>query len=200
MSQFFASGGQSIGVSASASASVSASGIFIPSNEYSGRISFRIDWLDLLVVQGTLKSLLQHRSSKASILWRSAFFTVQLSHPYMTTGKTTPRQALNHETTLVHPGMGDGLGWKSLEKSPVLPLSPRGGSHLRPLSLELPYLWTAPSDEQRREVGIACWGGGYWEKKGGDTTPTQFVLALYSLIYNQGRQLSRRFSVPNQQS
>ena len=59
-----------------------------PSNEYSGLISFRMDWLDLLVVQGTLKSLLQHHSSKASILQRSAFFIVQLSHPYMTTGKT----------------------------------------------------------------------------------------------------------------
>ena len=54
----------------------------------SGLISFRMDWLDLLAVQGTLKSLLQHHSSKASILWRSAFFMVQLSHPYMTTGKT----------------------------------------------------------------------------------------------------------------
>ena len=59
-----------------------------PSNEYSGLISFRIDWLDLLVVQRTLKSLLQHHSSKASILRHSAFFIVQLSHPYMTTGKT----------------------------------------------------------------------------------------------------------------
>ena len=59
-----------------------------PSNEYSGLISFRIDWLDLLAVHGTLKSLLQHHSSKASILRRSAFFRVQLSHPYMTTGKT----------------------------------------------------------------------------------------------------------------
>ena len=58
------------------------------SNENPRRISFRMDWLDLLAVQGTLKSLLQHHSSKASILWRSAFFTVQLSHPYMTTGKT----------------------------------------------------------------------------------------------------------------
>ena len=58
-----------------------------PSNEYSGLISFRMDWLDLLAVQGTLKSLLQHHSPKASILRRSAFFTVQLSHPYMTTGK-----------------------------------------------------------------------------------------------------------------
>ena len=60
-----------------------------PSNEYSGLISFRIDWVDLLAVQGTLKSLLQHHSSKASILQRSVFFIVQLSHPYMTTGKTT---------------------------------------------------------------------------------------------------------------
>ena len=59
-----------------------------PSNEYSGMISFRMDWLDLLAVQGTLKSLLQHHSSKASILWPSAFFIVQLSHPYLTTGKT----------------------------------------------------------------------------------------------------------------
>ena len=59
-----------------------------PSNEYSGLISFRMDCLDLLATQGTLKSLLQHHSSKASILWRSAFFIVQLSHPYMTTGKT----------------------------------------------------------------------------------------------------------------
>ena len=59
-----------------------------PSNEYSGLISFRTDWFDLLAVQGILKSLLQHHSSKASILWCSAFFTVQLSHPYMTTGKT----------------------------------------------------------------------------------------------------------------
>ena len=59
-----------------------------PSNEYSGLISFRIDWLGLLAVQGTLKSLLQHHSSKAPILRHSAFFIVQLSHPYMTTGKT----------------------------------------------------------------------------------------------------------------
>ena len=78
MSQFFTSGGQSIGFSFSIS----------PSNENSELIPFRMDWLDLLAVQGTLKSILQHYSSKASILWHSAFFTVQLSHPYMTTGKT----------------------------------------------------------------------------------------------------------------
>ena len=59
-----------------------------PSNENSGLIFFKIDWFDLLAVQGTLKSILQHHSSKASILWCSAFFMVQLSHPYMTTGKT----------------------------------------------------------------------------------------------------------------
>ena len=66
-----------------------------PSSEHPGLISFRMDWLDLLAEQGTLKSLLQHHSSKASILWGSAFLTVQLSHPYMTTGKTT---ALTRQT------------------------------------------------------------------------------------------------------
>ena len=78
MSQFFASGGQSIGASTSS----------LVLSEYSGLISFRMDWFDLLSVQGTLKSLLQHHSSKASILWPSAFFMVQLSKPYTTTGKT----------------------------------------------------------------------------------------------------------------
>ena len=66
-----------------------------PSNEYSGLTSFRMDWLDLLAVQGTLKSLLQHHSSKASVLWCSSFITVQLSHPYMTTGKTTALTSQN---------------------------------------------------------------------------------------------------------
>ena len=69
----------------------------IPSKEHPGLISFRMDWFDLLAVQGTLKSLLQHHSSKASILQRSAFFTVQLSHPYMSTGKTI---ALTRWTTV----------------------------------------------------------------------------------------------------
>ena len=79
MSQLFAWGGQSWSFSFSIS----------PSKEHPGLISFRMDWLDLPAVQGTLESLLQHHSSKASILWRTAFFIVQLSHPYMTTGKTT---------------------------------------------------------------------------------------------------------------
>ena len=78
MSQLFTSGGQSIGFIFNIS----------PSNEHPGLISFRMDWLDLLAVQGTLKSLLQHHSSKESVLRHSAFFTVQLSHPYRTTGKT----------------------------------------------------------------------------------------------------------------
>ena len=78
MSQLFASGGQSIGASAYIS----------PTNEHPGLISPRMDWLDLLAVQETLKSFLQHHSSKASILWHSAFFIVQLSHLYVTTGKT----------------------------------------------------------------------------------------------------------------
>ena len=78
MSQLFASSGQSIGFSFNIS----------PSNEHPGLISFRMDWLDLLAVQVTLKSLLQHHSSKASVFLRSALFIVQLSHPYMTTGKT----------------------------------------------------------------------------------------------------------------
>ena len=77
MCQFFASGGQSYW-----SFNIS------PSNEYSGLISFRMDWLALLAVQGTVKSLLQHHSSKASVLRHSAFFIIQLSYPYMTSGKT----------------------------------------------------------------------------------------------------------------
>ena len=77
MSQFFDSGGQSIGASASST-----------SNEYSEFISFRSDWLDSLAVQGIVKSLIQHHSLKESVLWGSAFFMVQLLHPYMTTRKT----------------------------------------------------------------------------------------------------------------
>ena len=86
MSQLFASGGQNIGVSAST---------ISPSNEHPGLISFRMDWLALLAVQATLKSLLQHHSSKASILQHSASFIVQLSHPYMTTRRTI---ALSRQT------------------------------------------------------------------------------------------------------
>ena len=71
-----------------------------PSNEHPGLISFRMDWLDLLAVQGTLKSILQHHSSKASIILCSAFFTVQLSHPYMTTGKTIALTRRTFDTLL----------------------------------------------------------------------------------------------------
>ena len=104
MSQFFTSGGQSIGVLASASVS--------PSNEYSGLISFRIDWLDLLAVQGTLKSLLQHHSSKPSILRHSVFFIVQLSNPPGFPGGSEVKvSACNAETWV------QSLGWEDpLEK------------------------------------------------------------------------------------
>ena len=98
MSWLLTSGGQSIGASASVS----------PSSEYSGLIFFRMDWFDLPAVQGTLKSLLQHNSLKASIIWRSAFFMGQLSHPYMTTGKTIAltRQTFEHPLALPFFGIG----------------------------------------------------------------------------------------------
>ena len=94
MNQFFTSSGQNIGASASAAS---------PSNEYSGLISFRMDWFDLLAVQGTLKSLLQHYSSKTSIFRCSAFFIVQLLHPYMTAGNIalTRRTFLGKVTSLL---------------------------------------------------------------------------------------------------
>ena len=112
MSQFFISGGQSIGVSASTSV--------LP--EYSGLISFRIDRLDLLAVQGTLKSLLQHHSSEASILWHSAFFILQLSHPYMTTGKTialTRQTSVGKITSLLF-NILSAAAAKSLQSCPTL--------------------------------------------------------------------------------
>ena len=108
MSQFFASRGQSIGASAS--------------NEYSELISFRIDWLDLLAVQGTLGSLLQHHCSKASILQYSAFFMVQLSHPYMITGKTI---ALTRWTSV---GKAMSLNFNMLSRFVIAFL--RRGKHL----------------------------------------------------------------------
>ena len=80
-----------------------------PVSEYSGLISFRMDWLDLLAVQGTLKSLLQHQSSKASILRHSAFFIVQLSHPYMTTGKTIALYQCMEKAMAPH---SSTLAWK----------------------------------------------------------------------------------------
>ena len=88
----------------------------VPSKEHPGLISFRMDWLALLAVQGTLKSLLQHHSSKASILWRSAFCIVQLSHPYMTTGKTI---ALTRRT--LHFSMVNGLSLPTKMQAPGRP-------------------------------------------------------------------------------
>ena len=95
----------------------------IPSKEIPGLISFRMDWLDLLAVQGTLKSLLQHHSSKASILRCSAFFTVQLSHPYMTTGKTialTRRTFVGKVMSLLLNMLSAAAAAKSLQSCPTL--------------------------------------------------------------------------------
>ena len=103
----------------------------IPSKEIPGLISFRMDWLDLLAVQGTLKSLLQHHSSKASILWHSAFFTVQLSHPYITTGKTIALTA--------------AAAAKSLQSCLTL-CDPIDSSH------QLPHPWDSPG----QDTGVGC--------------------------------------------
>src|SRR5574341_1282207 len=96
-----------------------------PSNEHPGLISFRMDWLDLLAVQGTLKSLLQHHSSKASILWHSAFFTVQLSYPYTTTGKTIAltRQIFVGKVMILHLNMLSRLVITFLPRSKRLLIS-----------------------------------------------------------------------------
>ena len=100
-----------------------------PSKEIQGLISFRMDWLDLLAVQGTLKSLLQHHSSKASIFWRSAFFTVQLSHPHTTTGKTIALTRRTLETPLASfPGLGDKLSWEEGPSWDLVPGLASGGA------------------------------------------------------------------------
>jgi len=110
----------------------------IPSKEHPGLISFRMDWLDLLVVQETLKSLLQHHSSKASILWHSAFSTVQLSHPYMTTGKTI---ALNRWTFV---GRVMSLLFNMLSKL-VITFLPRSKCILLSwLNHHLQWFWSPP--------------------------------------------------------
>ena len=109
-----------------------------PSNEHPGLISFRVDWLDLFAVQGTLKSPLQHHSIKASILWHSAFFIVQLSHPYMTTGKTI---ALTRRTFV---GKVASLLFNMLSRL-VIAFLPRS-KHLFILWLQLPsaVIWDPP--------------------------------------------------------
>ena len=104
-----------------------------PSNEHLGLISFRMDWLDLLAVQGTLMSLLQHHSSKASILWCSAFFIVQLSHPYMTTGKTITLTSVDHNK--LENSSRDGNN-KPLDLSPEKSVC-RSGSICMQVQLEL---------------------------------------------------------------
>ena len=129
-----------------------------PSNEYLGWISFRMDWLDLLAVQGTLKSLLQHHSSKASILLCSAFFIVQLSHPYMTTGKTLTL------TRWTFVGKVMSLPFNMLSRLVItfLPRSKRLLFHIlwvtvwKPLTQGLGYQEVRIT-EARWEVGIRCW-------------------------------------------
>ena len=108
-----------------------------PSKEYSGLISFSMDWLDRLAVQGTLKSLLQHRSSKASILWCSAFFIVQLSHPHMTTGKTI---ALTRRTFV---GKEMSLLFNMLSKL-VITFVPRSVFWFHGCSHHLQWFWSPP--------------------------------------------------------
>ena len=132
------------------------------SNEHPGLISFRMDWLDLLAVQGTLESLLQHHSSKASIIWRSAFFIVQLSHPYMTTGKTRAltRQTFVGKVMSLIFNMLSAAAAKSLQSCPTL-CDPIDGSHQAPPSLGfsrqehcsgLPF----PSPIRESEVAQSC--------------------------------------------
>ena len=133
MSQFFASGGQNIGVSASASV--------LLMNEYSGLISFRMDWLDILAVQGTRKSLLHHHSSKASILQCSAFFIVQLSHPYMTTGKTIASTRLVCWQSNVSAFLICYLGWSLLFFQGAHVFSFQGCSH------HLQWFWSPPKNK-----------------------------------------------------
>ena len=137
MSQLFTSGGQRIGVSFNIS----------PSNEYSGLISFRIDWLDLLAIQGTLKSLLQHHSSKASILRCSAFFIVQLSHPYMTTGSLRP--TLTSKELSVSLSLITAYACSLL--SVIFPQEPSGTSFMiNSLSPTTMSQWVSPSPLQAK--------------------------------------------------
>ena len=117
--------------------------IISPSNEYSGLISFRMDWLDILAVQGTLKSLLQHHSSEASILQCSAFFIVQLSHPYMTTGKTialTRRTFVGKVMSLLFNMLSRLVITKETKKPHLL------GQKTNPKFLPFPWVFVACND------------------------------------------------------
>ena len=144
-SQFFTSGSQRVGDSASASALV------LPTN-IQDWFSFRIDWFDILAVQGTLKSLLQHHSSKASILCCPVFFMVLLSHPYMTSGKTI---ALTRQTFVSTLSLPLALPNVSLIR-PLIPSSKHqsSSSHLNPVSSKRPQFLT-PS--HWRDLFLCCW-------------------------------------------
>ena len=135
-----------------------------PSNDYSGLISFWFDWLDLLVIQGTLRSLLQHHSSKASVLWHSAFFIVQLSHPYTTTGKTI---ALTRRT-FVGKVMSVLLNMLSRLVITFLPRS----KHLLISWFQSPSAVIAPSAVQFPYLEILNWD----KYEGTSLTPWRFIL------------------------
>ena len=135
-----------------------------PSNEYSGLISFRMDWFDLLLIQGTLRSLLQHHSSKASVLWHSAFFIVQLSHPYTTTGKTI---ALTRRT-FVGKVMSVLLNMLSRLVITFLPRS----KHLLISWFQSPSAVIAPSAVQFPYLEILNWD----KYEGTSLTPWRFIL------------------------
>ena len=161
-----------------------------PSSEYSGLISFSIDWLDLLAVQGTLKSLLQHHSSKASILWHSAFFIVQLPHTYMTTGKTIAltRQAFVGKVMSLLFNMLSSLVISflprskcllmSLLQSPLVIANTLFQQHKRRL-----YTWTSPDDQHRNQIDyIFCsqrWESLYsQQKQDQEVTVAQIISSL----------------------
>ena len=162
MSQLFASGGQGIGVRFSIS----------PSNKYSGLISFRMDWLDLLAVQVSLKSLLQDHSLKASVLQHSVFFMVQLSHPYMTTGKTIALSTGTFVSKRISPFFNTQSHFGALGKRRAF--SERSFQGKLPGGLERQWEWWAQPDPQMeglRESTVSWTGDLYTELREPETSP-----------------------------
>ena len=162
LSPLFPSGGQSIGVRFSIS----------PSNTYSGLISFRMDWLDLLAIQETLKSLLQDHSLKASVLHHSIFFMVQLSHPYMTTGKTIDLTTGTFVGKLISPFFNTLSRFGALVKSRAF--SERSFQGKLPGGLERQWEWWArpgPQKEDLRESTVSWTGDLYPGLREPETSP-----------------------------
>ena len=153
-----------------------------PSNEHPGLISFRMNWLDLLAVQGTIKSLLQHHSSKASILRRSAFFIVQLSHPYMTTGKTI---ALRQTKNVVKHCKGFPGG--SVVKKPPANARDQGSN---------PGLGRTPEKEMVTHSSVLAWEIPWAEKPNSKNPPSYFFSSLPSCLCSPIPNLLTFFSLP----